>query len=233
MLEEERFLEAGDTIRIGWDGSLLDGQHRLEAINRSGVSVWMLVVYDLDPSAQDVMDRGRKRTIGDVLHMHGHPQATMLASAVKWVTAIEGGKLNRLPKNERGTIDLGPDETLASLSAHPGLEDSLRVGAAVKHAAVRYPPSLATALHYLMVQRAGTDHADNFFEMVATGANLQKGDPVWQLLDQLHRDTAKQIKRPYVAYAQYTVKAWNAWRQDRHDVSNFRYIPGFFPELED
>lgn len=50
-----------DPIRISKSGVLLDGQHRLMAIVKSGTTQEMLIVYDVDDSVS-VFDVGMKRT---------------------------------------------------------------------------------------------------------------------------------------------------------------------------
>lgn len=237
MLRDGRFKEIGDTIRLSWEKRLLDGQHRLTAIVRSGIGVWMWIVEGLDPASQDVMDRGRKRTVGDVLTIHGYAQGTMLAAAVKWVVVIGEGRLAKAgksaSKNERMILQFGPDETLEALAQHSALEKSLRIGSAIKHASVRYPPSLAVGMHYLMALKAGTDVADDFFEQLTEGTNLQRQDPVWTLRDQLQRDEGRRIKRQSIDIAAWTIKAWNAWRANQYPVKVLKYYPGYFPVLED
>lgn len=48
------------------DGVLADGQHRLEAIVRTGISAIMLVVCGLDYESAIFIDEGKKRTVADV-----------------------------------------------------------------------------------------------------------------------------------------------------------------------
>lgn len=54
-------------VAIGADGTLYDGQHRLEAIVKSGVAVWMLVVRGLMPESRADIDSGEKRLTNDSL----------------------------------------------------------------------------------------------------------------------------------------------------------------------
>jgi hypothetical protein len=53
------------------DGTLADGQHRLAAIVRSGVSVSMFVAYGLQKTAVEAIDQGRARSMADVMAMSG------------------------------------------------------------------------------------------------------------------------------------------------------------------
>lgn len=49
-------------------GNLVDGQHRLAAVVRSGVSIWMVVCFD---STRDGIDIGRRRSIADIITLQG------------------------------------------------------------------------------------------------------------------------------------------------------------------
>src|ERR1700761_996246 len=49
----------GESIKVAEDGSLLDGQHRLQAVVESGKSIQVLVVRNLPSDAQDTVDTGR------------------------------------------------------------------------------------------------------------------------------------------------------------------------------
>jgi hypothetical protein len=54
----------GDTVRIGSDGAIEDGQHRLRAVVLFGGSMEMVFVRDLPADAQRTIDIGRKRQPG-------------------------------------------------------------------------------------------------------------------------------------------------------------------------
>lgn len=55
--------ETHQGIGIGADGSLYDGQHRLMAIVKSGVSIRLVVMRGLQPDSQAHMDDGIPRTV--------------------------------------------------------------------------------------------------------------------------------------------------------------------------
>lgn len=52
-------------------GQLIDGQHRLQAVVESGVSVWLMVVRGIEDAAFDVMDTGQGRKDFHRIHMGG------------------------------------------------------------------------------------------------------------------------------------------------------------------
>jgi len=68
-----QYLFTGDTIKIVRDQNGLeilgDGQHRLEAIVKTGIPVDVLLVENLDPVAMKFLDQQRNRKVGDILRM--------------------------------------------------------------------------------------------------------------------------------------------------------------------
>lgn len=63
--------ESNDMIVIAKDGTVLNGQHRLTAIIRSGITVSMHVLYNAEIESQDIMDTGKPRTLSNVLSIRG------------------------------------------------------------------------------------------------------------------------------------------------------------------
>jgi len=71
-------------IAFDWHGHLVDGQHRLIAIAKSGVSVPIALTTDCDPSIFIACDIGTARTSGDVLSVNGTTKndATTIGAAI-------------------------------------------------------------------------------------------------------------------------------------------------------
>jgi hypothetical protein len=78
----------GDSIKF--DGSsLIDGQHRLQGVIRSGVTIRCVVVRNLARDTFDVLDTGRNRQAGDVLSGYGYANVNLLASAARFLYHYE------------------------------------------------------------------------------------------------------------------------------------------------
>jgi Ca2+-binding EF-hand superfamily protein len=83
----------GDTIRLSKNNVLLDGQHKLHAIIRSGVSVELVMVTDLEDDVFDTIDTGKSRNASDILSIYGSKNSTTLAAGVKkYLLLINGYK---------------------------------------------------------------------------------------------------------------------------------------------
>lgn len=72
-------------VAIGPDGEIVDGQHRLTAISRAGVTVPLLVT-NLDEDVFDVIDSGRPRGASDTLRLQGVTNAAMFPPVARLLT---------------------------------------------------------------------------------------------------------------------------------------------------
>lgn len=72
----------GATIQISESGVILDGQHRLIAIIKTGLQFKFVVVRGVSDEAFKVIDCGKSRTVADVLHIDGYNRGTALAASL-------------------------------------------------------------------------------------------------------------------------------------------------------
>jgi len=166
----------GEPIIIADDGTLLDGQHRLQAIVMSGITVPVVVVSGVDRSAFDTIDQGRKRTTGDVFSINGENDGKGLSAAVSWVWRYQHNLM--LSSSSPST-----QQAQMVLEIHPGLRDSLVMGR--KLGASRLcQASLGACLHYLFA-RVERDWADEFIITLADGVGLQRDTPLHTLRQRL------------------------------------------------
>lgn len=68
-----KWIDNGATIKIDSEGRLIDGQHRLRAIERGGITLWMWVARGLSPDAFETIDVGFARTPRQLFNMSDDP----------------------------------------------------------------------------------------------------------------------------------------------------------------
>lgn len=73
------------------DGRIIDGQHRLEAIVRSGKPVLLLVTWDVSDEAMSVIDTGTSRGTADVMTISGIEHAKRKIALCRAVHSIIKG----------------------------------------------------------------------------------------------------------------------------------------------
>ena len=82
-IKGDRFIFNGSSIVIAKDGTLLDGQHRLQAVVNTGINIDIVVVTNVDNSAFKTIDTGRARRPADVFAIEGIKYAGVKSSAIK------------------------------------------------------------------------------------------------------------------------------------------------------
>ena len=83
-----------DPIKIDSDYKLSDGQHRLEAIIKSGISVPVVLYYPVQEEQYKFIDQGIRRTGSHQIHMQGIADAPLIASGLKQIHEWSANKPN-------------------------------------------------------------------------------------------------------------------------------------------
>jgi hypothetical protein len=200
--------DTGEAIKWGVSGRLLDGQHRLHAIIEAGITVPMLVVHGVPDEAQDVMDSGRARRASDVLAIHGYKNVTQLAAAARLLIGLENGTLS--PGNG-SLVQASNLDVLTYLREHPDVEAAATGMSGRYRERLSATPSVFLAALVLMT-RVDAEDASAFGAAFATGAGLERGNPILTLRERLV--LARSKREALSAYVQLSalLRAWNAWR---------------------
>lgn len=205
-MENGRWQFTGDAIKFSTNGALLDGQHRLHALVQAGVELSMLVVRNLAPESQDVMDTGAKRSPGDVLSLHDEKSTVAMASLAAMI--VNSGTAWSKKVTTAEIIDaVENDNTIRVVVADilPNLKLSHLL-----------PPTVAAFAYWRLIQIDPFATAQ-FFESLASGANLPAGSPILALDRRLQNvGRSGRGSRAYRTTAMACIfSAWNAWREDR------------------
>lgn len=115
-MERGDWTEDGNSIKMDSNGHLIDGQHRLRAVIRSGKTLRMEVKSGFPHEAIHVIDSfTRARSTADVLTLDGIPNSSVLASGVKtYYKELRGVTSNS------SAYRLSPAIALSVYNEHPG-----------------------------------------------------------------------------------------------------------------
>ncbi|WP_256788589.1 hypothetical protein [Frankia sp. AvcI1] len=201
----------GDPLRFDVNGVLLDGQHRLQAIARSGVALPYVIVVGLAPEAQETMDLGAKRTIGNILQLQGVGDPNNIAATAQLCWGYTNNTLGRRTTTlRRGT----PAQVSAFVDDHgESLHTAVKQARALKRT---LPVTISTAAAaYWIIARAAPESAARFWGPLLDGANLTPGSSILALRERLYREAAQQRKAETRQILAAFIKAWNAFVEDR------------------
>lgn len=191
----------GDTISFGQSGNLLDGQHRLLAVIKSGVSISTLVVHGLNDDVFDTKDVGKSRTASDALSVHGIKNYATIASGAKLIINL------RKHSNPYASKDVSIVEIEEFVEQTPKIHDvASRVMSSI-WTRKYLTPSLATLCMFVFEEKRGTE-SDAFFDRLEDGVGLSKGSPVLLLRDRLMSDKSDKVRMTASYKAALTFKAF-------------------------
>lgn len=209
----------GDAIRFDTEGTLIDGQHRLNAIIKADTSIQCFVMRNLPADAFATIDTNKVRGGADTLSVLGEEHHIVTASALRLV-AISG-----LSEDWNGWSSLGGGRTkitnkdIIELSRkYPGVSVAASRTAMGDRKMCRklLTPSVAAFVFYWLSSIDDVD-AEQFFSWIEDGANLDKEHPVIMLRNRLIEMAASHSGRGQVAkrtMLALTFRAWNALRDN-------------------
>lgn len=213
----------GDPIRQTTDGKLLDGQHRLMAIEESGVTVTLVVIRGIPVEHQKYMDSGRMRSTADSVRMMGIKNSTTVAAAARLLMVVtnepepgeDWDRVVRVGQYSAKVAGFSNYEVADFVEAHKGLALSAEIGVQASRGVSAQPTAL-TLVHYL-ARRIEPYKADAYMTHLATGVGLEFGNPVFHVRESINRrnrgdNTARSDGAVNLALL---IHAWNLWRRDR------------------
>lgn len=85
----------GNPVKVAEDGTLIDGQHRLMAIAKTGKTVPAVLITGMKPEARLSTDTNRPRSLADFLRMNGVASASDHAAVTRFYWYWKMGDLDR------------------------------------------------------------------------------------------------------------------------------------------
>jgi len=194
----------GDTIKIG-DGVLLDGQHRLLAVIKSGKRVQMLVVRNIASDGHTV-DRGKPRTISQWCSHVGISNGNLVAAAAKLILFYEKGLWARPSVQSTDVLDSEQLDFIEQ-NSEPLLL-CVRQTRRTKH--IISSALMSTILYVGCDGRAPqeVDVATWFCDALVDGNGLTENDAVLHLRNRVMLQTPQKRIDRFVLRALCTI-AWN------------------------
>lgn len=198
----------GEAVKFDTNGALSDGQHRLSAVVKSGVTVTMLVVRNVKPEAQAVMDSGVKRAATDALLLGGKKNVSILAAAA------------RLALSEPGAGFVSEREALRSVT-NAEIQDFVdawgdeldEAADKARHFFANFdaPPSVL-CLAWMRLVNINAAECAEFFVSISELRTDGTGDPRLALIRRLKSIRENKERLSQAGYLSLIFRSWNLWR---------------------
>jgi hypothetical protein len=214
------FKQTGDTIKISSTGRLLDGQHRLNAIIKSGKTIPVSFCEGLDDDTFTVIDTGKNRTGADILSLQNCKHPNELSATIRLIVALE---------NDKQKVRISNTEILKVQEKNPELVEIVNLICSENRKFKMMPVSSVAALYYLFSKK-NHSQCEDFFNKYYTGLGLASTHPIYQLRDKLIRDSTNKSKLSVMFKIAYTIIAWNLYIKDK-TVKKLDFDPDKFPKV--
>lgn len=201
QMKEGKWQESHQGIAIAPNGRVLDGQHRLEAIVASGVSIRMNVSRDVPEETFVVIDGGIQRTVADRLFLLNDRESNRIAVAVVTARLRIANEFSNRPSPDQ--VDL---EFLDKTDAYVWMTELLRQNGK-RRGLTRVTLATAMAMYVHTDPEKGKIFASSFF----SGEGLNAGDPAFVLREAV---IAERVKSEHEQYWK-TVSACTAHQEGR------------------
>jgi hypothetical protein len=216
ILKRGEWKLTGDAIVFDEDGVLLNGQHRLAACGVAGIPIEVVVLRNLPRVNQDVMDDTLSRRLGDALTLRGETDPHPLGSGINWYARLLYAEQTGLVFFQSDALRPSIPQLLTLYDANPGLREAL-VQTRPLWKLLRLRPGPSVAVRYRLNLIDPKDAAA-FFDKLRTGADIPAGSALLALrryIDNERDRTRSNRGGPDFKWVAVTIKAWNAWREDR------------------
>lgn len=204
-----RWAYTADPIRFDWDGHLIDGQNRLEAlggINSGNIMVRFAVARGLDPDSQLFMDQGARRTTGQQLGLKGIASGNVIAAGIKLALIWERDQL--FAPAEKNVVTA--NEIIDWAQEHPAAVDLCQSYLArIRNIGLRPSTGLAFVIR---TGGAMPQELALFFEELHSLANLAPDSPTLVFAKRLNRTRSDaNLHLSSLDQLGFLIRTWNAW----------------------
>ena len=217
-----------DPIRLNDELQVIDGQHRLLAVVKSGKAQKFIVAILEDPEAFYALDQGVSRSLNDIRATQGKKT---IGRVIIGAILLEGRDFAT-----RSHSNLSKEEVDRTLDSFPYMEEVMMLDRLGRRAKIHGVGSLAAAIAAMRVNKT---EAIKFFSAVFQMTSFiddHESHQAHVLYMFLHSSREKGGQRTtgeyYILESAYkSIRAWNAWRRGEA-ISKLQYEPGGkFPKV--
>ncbi len=178
----------GESIIVADSGELNDGQHRLQAVIKTGTMIRTVIVFGVSRESRATLDMGNRRDLADQLALAGFANVYLASAVTRLVMGWEQARGESVKNAAWLTIPELLERALADPAIHHSASYALRRNAAA-HSIIR--GSSVGFCHYVF-SRVDPVEAENFMDRVTTGHHAPRGDPAFVTRAALMRTTSSR-----------------------------------------
>lgn len=200
-IDSDRWMFNGESVVVSDTGILIDGQHRCDAVVKTGRSIRVCLVFGASEEARYTIDIGSPKSAANFLHMKGYTDTNNMAAAIGLILQYQ--KTGDIPY---GYVRCTKTEVVSAVSELKGVQASIDMVTGARTVGSR---SVLAFCHYVFKKKSGVEAADEFVSKLISGDGIRRGDPIYHCRERLisMRGNTRAEQRAGVVF-----RAWNHWR---------------------
>lgn len=220
-----KWQETGEALKFATDGTLLDGQHRLDACIKNNIPFITVVVFNLPKKTMEAIDIGKTRDDGDFLKMIGYQHSAKFDTTIKFAMMYNkalNGTHSAYKQKMKIRTSLLHNEDIPEFLERLGfgdigettLHNSLCTAIDVhkEHSSISsvITPAKIAMLSFIIEKSWGVDIARAFMKKIYSLLNFTEGDPLSIYRDSMTRLRTKGFDTAmHGLEVRYLIRAWN------------------------
>jgi hypothetical protein len=207
ILRDGQWINTGEAIIVSKEGVLNDGQHRLAAIQESGIPAPCDVRFGIARAAFIATNQGLRRTTGQALALAGGKHASAQAAVARLLCHYDARQM------ARAQMQVEPAQVIKVVADNPQV---LQVVEAQKKG--RFAPSRTAPVGMILSVAARTvpmEKVVSFLHVLDTGLADDETNPARRLHVRLRDAAIARERLSQIDMAALTARAWNAWHAGR------------------
>ena len=232
QMKSGQWLSSPQTISFTEEGELIDGQHRLTALIRANVNIYFNVAINVPFENFKVLDNGRKRTLGDVMHMEKIPSAKKVASIITSYYALKKGWVSRAGfssstnSSPMAKSDLGlTNQTAIDIyNKNPELWHEITKVSEQCYSRLRIftGSQIGAIAAFLILEKIHQKHiVFSFLKQLFFNENVENKS-IYYLREKLINSTVGNVKLVSAVKLIYLIKCWNAFVKGK-EIKNYQF----------
>lgn len=209
----------GETIIISKSGRLLDGQHRLHAVIKSGKTIKSNVCFDVSEDTFDSIDTGRQRSGGDVLSIRGIDNSIRKSSIIRAILLYKRGNMRAfgwqlgsgVSKKVKDSTSISNHDILEYMEKNSQSIEEIYQFSVTLWQKVKIISLTQLAIFYYLFSQLDKDKAQNFLNKLILGENISHGDIIGICRRRIENNSHSVKKLPPITITAYIIKTWNAY----------------------
>jgi hypothetical protein len=227
QMERGQWMMTGEPIIFDSNGRLVDGQHRLRALIDAKANIEFVVIRGVSPDSFMAMNRGKPRSNGNILEIHGVTNARNIAACVSGVLNYrralqandgKGGSLNSYIR--ASSCEIVKEYDSHKEEYHQSVNVAMRTAKLICQSDGDKLPSrrliscsvssTVSALAMIDAKRS-FDEVDYFWKSFQSGSKLDDGDPIFTFRNRMILNGFSKSKLSSSLITMMAIKAWNAY----------------------